>query len=81
MSCLARDWLSRAKSENPIIAGVASFYLSAVNMEAAAHCQINPDEVAEALRDLTATVSEAAPVLMMKAVDLAVECEKARGKS
>lgn len=50
-------------------------------MEAAAHCQINPDEVAEALRDLTATVSEAAPVLMMKAVDLAVECEKARGKS
>ena len=55
--------------------------LSAVNMEAAAHCQIHPDEVAEALRDLTATVSEAAPVLMMKAVDLAVECEKARGKS
>ena len=53
--------------------------LSAVNSEAAAHCQINPDEVSEALRDLTAVVSEAAPVLMMMAVDLALECEKARG--
>ena len=50
--------------------------LSVANMDAANSCRINPNEVSEVLRDLTAIVSETAPILMEMAVDLALDCEK-----
>lgn len=46
--------------------------LAEVNRQADEHCRIDLQEVDEALRDLTAVVSETAPVLMEMAVDLAL---------